>query len=115
MSCGVVVQRKFKRHFLKHEKGQMVWTGRPLIYGLYFPKLKDTLTMADVEDDVVDDAGSGAAGGAAGNGKRFEVKKWNAVGRPAICAVRWPRCQAVRASARMLRRGARVRAQRRGR
>jgi hypothetical protein len=44
--------------------------------------------MADVEDDVVDDAGSGAAGGAAGNGKRFEVKKWNAVSRPAMCAVR---------------------------
>ncbi len=57
--------------------------------------------MADVEDDVVDDAGSGAAGGAVGNGKRFEVKKWNAVGLPAVCAVRWPRRQAVRASARI--------------
>jgi len=65
----------------------MVWTGRPLYLRALFSK-PDTLTMADVEDDVVDDAGSGAAGGAAGNGKRFEVKKWNAVSRPAMCAVR---------------------------
>ncbi len=35
--------------------------------------------MADIEEDgQMDDIGSGAAGGSV-SGKRFEVKKWNAV------------------------------------
>ena len=43
--------------------------------------------MADVEDDTPMEAASGAAGGAASSGKRFEVKKWNAVsGVCILCA-----------------------------
>lgn len=56
--------------------------------------------MADIEEDMVDDAGGGAAGGVASNGKRFEVKKWNAVGLPVVCAVRRPRSEAVGANER---------------
>ena len=44
--------------------------------------------MADIEDDTPMDAASGAAGGAASSGKRFEVKKWNAVsGVCMLCAL----------------------------
>jgi hypothetical protein len=40
--------------------------------------------MADIEEDASMDASSGAAGGAAASGKRFEVKKWNAVRNQAM-------------------------------
>ena len=43
--------------------------------------------MADIEEDgQMDDIGSGAAGGSV-SGKRFEVKKWNAVRWSAFATV----------------------------
>ena len=66
--------------------------------------------MADVEEDgPVEEASGGAAGGAATAGKRFEVKKWNAVGQPAACDTRRLRREAV---ARTRANGARARRRR---
>ena len=57
--------------------------------------------MADVEEDGPVEEGSGdAAGGAATASKRFEVKKWNAVGQPAACGSRGPQREALGRTAR---------------